>query len=102
MTKVIEDCRIGGSPIEESTRYVLYDQKKNGEWRYARPESILQSGLGNKFIDTMEFLFETYASLVEPMQGLFQKRLPEDKFQIEVEREGRTVKAGSQRIDKRQ
>ena len=98
MTKVIEDCRIGGSPIEESTRYVLYDQKKNGEWRYVRPESILQSGLGNKFIETMEFLFETYASLVEPMQGLFQKRLPEDQFQIEVEREGRTVKAGSNEL----
>lgn len=98
MTKVVEDCRIGGSPIEESTRYVLYDQKKNGEWRYVRPESILQSGLGNKFIDTMEFLFETYASLVEPMQDLFQKRLPEDQFQIEVEREGRSVKAGSNEL----
>jgi thymidylate synthase ThyX len=98
MTKVIEDCRIGGSPIEESTRYVLYDQKKNGEWRYVRPESILQSGLGNKFIETMEFLFETYASLVEPMQDLFQKRLPEDQFQIEVERDGRPVKAGSNEL----
>lgn len=98
MTKIIEDCRIGGSPIEESTRYVLYDQKKNGEWRYVRPESILQSGLGNKFIETMEFLFETYASLVDPMQNLFQKRLPQDQFQIEVEREGRPVKAGSKEL----
>jgi len=98
MTKVIEDCRIGGSPIEESTRYVLYDQKKNGAWRYVRPESILQSGLGNKFIETMEFLFETYASLVKPMQDLFQKRLPAAKFQIEVEREGKSVKAGSNEL----
>jgi thymidylate synthase ThyX len=94
MTKIIEDCRIGGSPIEESTRYVLYDQKKNGEWRYVRPQSILQSGLGNKFTETMEFLFETYASLVEPMQDLFRKRLPEDQFQIEVDREGKPEKAG--------
>ena len=31
MTKIIEDCRIGGSPIEESTRYVLYDVKRNGQ-----------------------------------------------------------------------
>jgi thymidylate synthase ThyX len=99
MTKIIEDRRIGGSPIEESTRYVLYDQKKNGEWRYVRPESILQSGLGNKFIDTMEFLFETYASLVEPMQALFQKRLPEDQFQIEVERGGKPVKAGRNKLE---
>ncbi len=98
MTKVIEDCRIGGSPIEESTRYVLYDQKKNGEWRYVRPQSILQSGLGNKFIETMEFLFETYASLVEPMQDLFRKRLPENQFQIEVERDGKPEKAGRKEL----
>ena len=36
MTKIIEDCRIGGSPIEESTRYVLYDVKHNDQWRYVR------------------------------------------------------------------
>ncbi|GJL79598.1 MAG: thymidylate synthase [Nitrospinaceae bacterium] len=94
MTKIIEDCRIGGSPIEESTRYVLYDQKKNGEWRYVRPQSILESGLGNKFLETMEFLFETYASLVEPMQDLFRKRLTQNQFQIEVERKGTIQKAG--------
>jgi thymidylate synthase ThyX len=94
MTKIVEDCRIGGSPIEESTRYVLYDQKKNGEWRYVRPQSILESGLGNKFLETMEFLFETYAGLVEPMQELFRKRLPENQFSIEVERAGTISKAG--------
>jgi len=94
MTKVIEDCRIGGSPIEESTRYVLYDQKKNGGWRYVRPQSILESGLGNKFLKTMEFLFETYAGLVEPMQELFRRRLPRERFSIEVERHGAIRKAG--------
>ena len=93
MTKIIEDCRIGGSPIEESTRYVLYDEKKNGVWRYVRPKNIMESGLGNKFVETMEFLFETYAALVEPMQDLFRKRLPAGQFSIEVERGGKIQKA---------
>ena len=88
MTKIIEDCRIGGSPIEESTRYVLYDEKKNGEWRYVCPENIGESGIGNQFVKTMDFLFETYAGLVEPMQDLFRKRLPKENFSIEVERNG--------------
>jgi len=88
MTKIIEDCRIGGSPIEESTRYVLYDEKRNGQWRYVRPRRILESQLGEKFIATMDFLFETYAALVEPMQALFRQRLPEERFTIEVERGG--------------
>src|ERR1044071_991577 len=43
-TKEIEDRRIGGSPIEQSTRYVLYDQKNDkGEWRYLHHESLTNS-----------------------------------------------------------
>ncbi|MBT5026914.1 MAG: hypothetical protein HOM97_00835, partial [Nitrospina sp.] len=94
MTKVIEDCRIGGSPIEESTRYVLYDVKKNGRWRYVCPDNIKESGLGNAYVANMDFIFETYASMVEPMQALFRKRLSADAFEIEVEREGTIQKAG--------
>ena len=94
MTKVIEDCRIGGSPIEESTRYVLYDAKKNGRWRYVCPDNIKESGLGTAFVANMDFIFETYASMVEPMQALFRKRLTADAFEIEVERDGEIQKAG--------
>src|SRR3972149_11633606 len=36
-TKTIEDQRIGGSPIEQSSRYVYYDQKdEHGKWKYLR------------------------------------------------------------------
>ncbi len=94
MTKIIEDCRIGGSPIEESTRYVLYDQKRDERWRYVRPVNIMESGLGQKYIQTMDFIFETYASMVEPMQDLFRKRLPGNDFKIEVDRSNGRVQAG--------
>ncbi len=94
MTKIIEDCRIGGSPIEESTRYVLYDQKRDGRWRYVRPINIMESGLGKKYVQTMDFIFETYASMVEPMQDLFRKRLPGNDFKIEVDRSNGRVQAG--------
>jgi thymidylate synthase ThyX len=94
MTKIIEDCRIGGSPIEESTRYVLYDQQREGRWRYVCPANIMASGLKDSYVQTMNFIFETYASMVEPMQDLFRKRLPAEQFQIEVDRKGGTEKAG--------
>ncbi len=94
MTKIIEDCRIGGSPIEESTRYVLYDQQREGRWRYVCPSNIRASGLKGSYTQTMDFIFETYASMVEPMQELFRKRLPVEKFKIEVGRNGGTQKAG--------
>ena len=99
MTKVIEDCRIGGSPIEESTRYVLYDVKKDGRWRYVCPDNIKESGLGKAFVENMDFLFETYAAMVAPMQGLFRKRLTEDAFKIEVERDGKIQKAGRKSLE---
>ena len=94
MTKVIEDCRIGGSPIEESTRYVLYDVKRDEQWRYVRPESIMKSGLAQTYVQTMDFLFETYAGLVEPMQNFFRKKLPASEFKIEIERDGCIVLVG--------
>ncbi len=99
MTKVIEDCRIGGSPIEESTRYVLYDAKKNGRWRYVCPDNIKESGLGNAFVGNMDFLFETYAEMVEPMKALFHKRLTKEAFEIEVERDGKIQKAGLKSLE---
>ncbi len=95
MTKIIEDCRIGGSPIEESTRYVLYDVKHNDQWRYVRPQSIMKSGLAEPYVKTMDFLFETYAGLVEPMQEFFRKKLPASTFKIEVEREGHVAMLGA-------
>ena len=99
MTKVIEDCRIGGSPIEESTRYVLYDVKKDGRWRYVCPDNIRESGLDKAFVENMDFLFETYAAMVAPMQDLFRKRLTEDAFKIEVERDGKIQKAGRKSLE---
>lgn len=91
ITKIVEDRRIGGSPIEESTRYVLYDKKVDGEWRYVRPSSIMQNSVGELYVETMDHLFETYTSMVEPMKGLFKKRLPRDKFTIDVFRDGKKV-----------
>src|SRR4051812_36881047 len=32
--KMIEDCRIGGSPLEKSTRYIYFDQKIGGEYLF--------------------------------------------------------------------
>ncbi len=95
MTKIIEDCRIGGSPIEESTRYVLYDVKHNDQWRYVCPQSIMKSDLAGLYVKTMDFLFETYAGLVEPMQEFFRKKLPASTFKIEVEREGHVAMLGA-------
>src|ERR1043165_8098753 len=41
--KKIEDQRIGLSYLEKSSRYVAFDQKVNGQYKYCREESIMSS-----------------------------------------------------------
>src|SRR3989344_4090966 len=49
-SKEIEDRRIGGSPIEQSTRYVFYDQQdEQGRWLYYRSPRIMESKVATEY-----------------------------------------------------
>ena len=74
-TKELEDHRIGGSPIEQSTRYVFYDQKaEDGSWLYYKGiELSTHPTFGAEYLATNDFIFQTYAELVEPMKEYFGK-----------------------------
>ena len=75
-TKEIEDCRIGGSPLEKSSRYVRFDQKVNGKFQYYREPRIMESKHADSYIEMMDSLFKTYSGLVEPMSDFVRERLP--------------------------
>src|SRR3989344_5203637 len=92
-TKLIEDRRIGGSPIEQSTRYVKYDSKENGKWRYLRPKEIMGSGLGEKFEKVNDRAFEVYHDGIIRLIELFKNEFPISKQKITVERDGKNVEA---------
>ncbi len=47
----------------------------------------------------MDFLFETYAGLVEPTQNFFRKKLPASAFKIEVERDNGVVLVGADELE---
>ena len=100
MTKTIEDKRIGGSPIEQSTRYVKYDQKdKEGRWRYLRPKEIMITSLAKEYEEVNDIAFETYSESVKRLIEYFKKKLPEESFQIEVERENKKIKLSKSNIN---
>lgn len=93
LTKTFEDRRIGGSPIEQSTRYVNYDQKdENGKWRYLRPKEIINSILREDYEGVNDRAFEVYSELVKVLQEYFKKKLPEQEYEIEVERNNQKIK----------
>src|SRR3989344_2781050 len=88
LTKTIEDRRIGGSPIEQSTRYVRYDQKDlEGKWKYIRPKEIMESNFARKYEEINDEAFETYSRLVNVLIDYFRKKMSEENFEIEVDRE---------------
>jgi len=67
--KFIEDQRVGLEPIEKSTRYVNFGHKVNGHYLYYTPRPDLERcGLLGEYTATMDHLFDTYVSLLEPLQ----------------------------------
>lgn len=76
--KVIEDCRIGGSPLEKSTRYVYYDQKVNGEYLFYQEPVLLTSAYKELYLEVCNHLFETYGKLIPPLTALIEKGFPQD------------------------
>ncbi len=87
--KEIEDRRIGGSPIEQSTRYVLYDQKdENGNWKYYRGDEVINAPFGKLYTETMDFIFQTYADLVEPMRNQLESQKPLAEAEYDINGDG--------------
>ena len=61
--KLLEDSRIGGSPLEKSTRYIYFDQKVKGEYLFYREPILMTSAYRDKYVDTCNMLFDTYMPL---------------------------------------
>jgi len=76
--KAIEDCRIGGSPLEKSTRYIYFDQKINGEYLYYREPILMTSAYRDLYIETCNHLFETYSKLIPPLTAVIEEHFPKE------------------------
>lgn len=76
--KVLEDSRIGGSPLEKSTRYIYFDQKVKGEYLFYREPILMTSAFRDAYLNTCNMLFETYSRLIPPLTQQFEERFPKD------------------------
>ena len=77
LTKVLERGRLM-SYLEQSTRYIAYDQRLGGRYRYYRDPEILNSNLGTRYIADMDRIFDSYSGLVPQMQEFFKAVSPKD------------------------
>src|SRR3954467_1202653 len=77
LTKVLEWGRLM-SYLEQSTRYIAYDPRIGGRYRFYRDPEVLGSPLGTRYVGDMDRLFDTYAELLPPLQDFFRTQFPKD------------------------
>ena len=77
LTKVLEWGRLM-SYLEQSTRYIPYDQRLGGRYRYFRDPQILGSMMGTRYVGDMDRIFDAYSTLIEPLQDHFRAAVPKD------------------------
>ncbi|HLC79516.1 MAG TPA: FAD-dependent thymidylate synthase [archaeon] len=75
-SKILEDSRLGISPLEKSTRYVYFDEKVDGQYLYLREKTIMDSPHADLYIQTCDALFETYAKMIEPTKKWLSEKFP--------------------------
>ncbi len=79
LAKVLEWGRLAAY-LEQSTRYVPYDDRPGGRWRYHVPEELgTHPELRELYVQTLDRAFETYARWLGPMQDFYRSLFPKDE-----------------------
>jgi len=78
LTKVLEWGRLMAY-LEQSTRYIAYDARLGGRYRYYRPPEIAMSALGTRYVGDIDRLFDTYSELLPSLQDFFRAQFPKQE-----------------------
>ena len=78
LTKILEWGRLA-SYLEQSTRYIAYDARLGGRYRYYRDLAILSSPLGTRYVGDLDRLFDTYGQLIEMVQEHVRATVPKQR-----------------------
>ena len=76
LTKILERGRLMAY-LEQSTRYVPYTDRPNGQWKYVIPSEITDKADYTTFKTTLDRAFEVYANWIESAQQYFRTRHPQ-------------------------
>jgi len=76
LTKILERGRLMAY-LEQSTRYVPYTDRPNGQWKYVIPSEITDKADYTAFKTTLDRAFKVYANWIESAQQYFRTRNPQ-------------------------
>jgi thymidylate synthase ThyX len=98
--KKIEDRRVGLSYLEKSSRYVAFDQKIGGYYRYIREDGIMSSSHAERYTEACNHSFDTYSKSIQPLQAFLKEREPLEHFSFFDSLSQKEVLFGNLRADK--
>ena len=78
LTKILEWGRLM-SYLEQSTRYIAYDERLGGRYRYYRDPDIVAGRHGTRYVGDMDRMFETYSTMAEAVTEHVRRTVPKAK-----------------------
>jgi len=82
LTKVLEWGRLMAY-LEQSTRYIPYDDRPGGHYRYHVPAE-LTGALRERYVATLDRTFETYRAWLPKLRAFFETKFPRDPAESET------------------
>jgi thymidylate synthase ThyX len=64
--------------LEQSTRYMRYDDRPGGRWRATVPPELEDTELAARYRAYLDDVFAAYTEMYEPIEAHFRERFPQD------------------------
>jgi thymidylate synthase ThyX len=87
--KKIEDRRIGLSYLEKSSRYVAWNKKIDGQYRFYKEPVLMRSRFGDLYLDACNFSFDVYSKNIDPMVKYIREKYPIEKYTFKDSKDGK-------------
>lgn len=65
--------------LEQSTRYMRYDDRPGGAWRATIPPEVAGTALEPGFREYLDTAFGAYGRMYEPMEEFYRERFPKEE-----------------------
>ncbi|MFM8601671.1 MAG: FAD-dependent thymidylate synthase, partial [Actinomycetota bacterium] len=78
LTKILEWGRLM-SYLEQSTRYIAYDERLGGRYRYYRDPDIVAGRHGTRYVGEMDRMFDTYSKMAGAVTDHVRATVPKEK-----------------------
>lgn len=87
--KKIEDRRIGLSYLEKSSRYVAWNRKENGRYRFYTDPVLQESRFADMYEESCNYSFDVYSESIELMINYIREKYPISRYAFRDSTDGK-------------